>query len=58
MKREKTAAKIKEAVNSWSKAPAHVRIMAAAYVVPLLEALDAINEEMDELKKELIKGVL
>lgn len=58
MKREKTVAAIKEAGESWAKAPAHVRIMAGAYVAPLLAALAALNDEIDELKRELIKGVI
>lgn len=57
MKREKTAAAVKAAGESWGKAPAHVRLMAAAYVGPLLAALEAINSELQALDNDLIAGV-
>lgn len=31
----------------WAGAPAHVKIMAGAYVAPLLDALHAIGRELD-----------
>lgn len=34
-------------------APGHVRIMAGAYVGPLLEALEAISAEMDARHEQL-----
>lgn len=58
MQREKTEAAILKAAAAWDRAPAHVRIMAAAYVSPLLVALVEINHELEQLKQDLIKGVL
>lgn len=58
MSREKTAAAIERARDEWLKAPVHIRMMAGAYVSPLLDALMALNDEMASLKDDLIKGVL
>lgn len=38
---------LRSAREAWAKAPAHVRVMASAYVEPLLNALDAIGAELD-----------
>ena len=38
---------IKGARDKWKEAPAHIRIMAAAYVEPLLFCLEAIGAELD-----------
>lgn len=38
------------AEQAWKKAPAHVRVMAGDYVGPLLEALKAIGDELDEVQ--------
>ncbi len=38
------------AVKSWDRAPAHIKVMASAYVEPLLQALTAISAELDGQK--------
>ena len=37
----------------WNKAPAHVRLMASAYVEPLLACLEGIGAELDALVVDL-----
>lgn len=37
----------------WSKAPPHVRLMAAAYVEPLLSCLEGIGAELDALAADV-----
>ena len=44
---------IKAAREKWETAPAHVKIMAGAYVGPLLLALEAINAELDAVTLDL-----
>lgn len=39
---------IADASIQWAKAPAHIRALAAPYVVPLLAALEAIGAELDQ----------
>lgn len=39
-----------DALAAWEKAPPHIRIMAGAYVGPLLAALVAVAEEVEKLK--------
>ncbi len=43
---------ILEARTRWDGAPAHIKIMAGAYVGPLLEALEAIGAEIEAMKEE------
>ena len=35
---------------SWDKAPLHVKMMAGAYVSPLLQALEALHMDVEQLK--------
>lgn len=35
---------------AWDKAPLHVKTMAGAYMRPILQALDALNAEIEQLK--------
>jgi hypothetical protein len=35
---------------SWDKAPANVRMMAGAYVSPILQALEALHMDLEILK--------
>ena len=51
-KREATERAIVSAVGHWQQAPAHIRLMAGAYVDPLLKALMALNEEMRAMQHE------
>jgi hypothetical protein len=48
--RVETTKAVAAAAAAWAKAPAHVRAMAGAYVGPLLAALMAINEELQEVQ--------
>lgn len=57
MKREKTAEAVAKAAVAWSAAPIHIKAMAGAYVAPLLEALEAMNSELQSLDDDLIAGV-
>lgn len=50
--REKTAQAAAAAGAAWAKAPAHIRAMAGAYVGPLLEAVAAINQELQRIKEQ------
>jgi hypothetical protein len=43
---------IADALAAWQAAPAHVRMMAGAYVGPVLAALVAVGEEVEKLKGE------
>jgi len=47
---------VDDALAAWNKAPAHVRMMAGAYVSPLLIALAAIANEVEALKEEVKNG--
>ena len=44
---------IAEATATWLKAPAHVRTMAGAYIMPLLMAVEAIGKELDKVKRDI-----
>lgn len=57
--RKNTDTKISNALHAWNTAPAHVRAMASGFVVPLIEALSAINDELaqnDELLESLMQN--
>lgn len=54
--RERRKNAILEARQRWDGAPAHIKIMAGAYVGPLLEALEAIGAELDGLKPTAEEG--
>lgn len=41
---------IDDALAAWESAPMHVRMMAGAYVGPVLAALEAVAEEVEKLK--------
>jgi hypothetical protein len=43
---------IADALAAWNKAPAHVKLMAGAYVGPLLAALVAIGERIEKLENQ------
>lgn len=58
MLREKTAAAVKKAGVDWDNAPAHIKVMAGKHVQPLLDALKAINMELEGLREDLIRGIL
>ena len=45
---------LKRAEDAWDKAPAHIKVMAGAYVGPLLEALKAIDKESEDISRRLI----
>lgn len=49
---------LKGAREAWKQAPAHVKMMAGAYVGPLLTALDALGEELDEVQDDLRVAVM
>jgi hypothetical protein len=38
------------AVASWDKAPMHIKAMAGAYMGPILEAMQALGQELDAIK--------
>ena len=44
---------LKGAREAWKQAPAHVKLMAGAYVGPLLTALDALGEDLEEVQRDL-----
>jgi hypothetical protein len=50
--REQTRQAISTASKAWEKAPIHVKAMAGAYVAPLIEALQRINNELENLKND------
>lgn len=56
-KNERRAA-IGRALDRWESAPAHIRIMAGAYVGPLLEAVAAIERDLEDIRAQLaqLKG--
>jgi hypothetical protein len=41
---------VADALAAWEAAPLHVRMMAGAYVVPVLAALVAVADEVEALK--------
>jgi hypothetical protein len=49
--REKTAQAVAAAGAAWAKAPVHIKAMAGAYVGPLLEAITAMNQELQSIKE-------
>lgn len=44
------------AAQAWKKAPAHIRMMAGDYVGPLLTAIEAIGDELDEVQRQIAGG--
>ena len=44
---------LQAARDAWKQAPAHVKMMAGAYVGPLLIALGALGEELDGVADDL-----
>jgi hypothetical protein len=44
------AAAVTAAAAAWSAAPIHVKALAGAYVLPLLQAIKAINLELQAVK--------
>ena len=42
---------VEKAVRTWEAAPLHVKTMAAAYMVPILEALRDMAEALDKLER-------
>jgi len=53
---EKRKQWIEGATTAWQSAPPHVKIMAGAYVGPLLEAIQAIGKELDGIADEIAGG--
>lgn len=55
---ERRDSAILEAQRRWDGAPAHIKIMAGAYVGPLLEAIDAIGFELALIQGQIahLKG--
>lgn len=51
---KRRAEALQGALNAWEKAPAHVKVMAGAYVGPLLLALGALGEEVEEQRCDLL----
>ena len=49
--REYTNAHTKTALKTWEKAPAHVRAMAGTWVNPLILAISAMDNELQELSE-------
>lgn len=43
--------KVKQAIAAWAAAPSHVRVMAGAYVIPLLNALSQLAERVEALEQ-------
>jgi hypothetical protein len=43
---------VEDALAAWSEAPAHVRMMAGAYVGPLLAAIAAMADAIEALEKK------
>ena len=52
-KRETTTRRVTDSLLAWDKAPMHVRVMAAAYVEPILEALAGLNREVQTITTDL-----
>ena len=48
--RNLTKHRVKRATEQWDGAPATIKLMAAPYMAPILEALNAINSELDQIK--------
>ena len=48
--------KVFAAVEAWNNAPLHIRAMAGAYVTPLIDALVAIAQEIEQLQIEVRNG--
>lgn len=46
-------AAIKAAREKWEGAPAHVKIMAAAYVGPIFTAIEAMGAELDAINIDI-----
>lgn len=40
---------VSDALEAWNKAPAHIRMMAGAYVGPLLVALVAVSSKVEKI---------
>ena len=38
------------AMEMWGRAPAHIKVMASAYVEPILRALNELSAELDLMK--------
>lgn len=49
-KRAATREQVAQMQALWAKAPAHIKAMAGAYVGPLIAAISAVNEELEQLK--------
>ncbi len=47
---------VDKAQAAWNRAPAHVKLMAGAYVEPLLAALVAMADEISTLKEKVENG--
>jgi hypothetical protein len=52
---ERRESAILKARERWDTAPTHIKVMAAALVGPLLEALEAINDELNERNGEGVR---
>lgn len=48
--RVKTGAAVLDASAAWARAPASIKMMAGAYVAPLMAAIIAINDELQGLQ--------
>lgn len=46
---------VDDALAAWNKAPAHVRMMAGAYVGPLLAAMVALSAKVEMIEREILK---
>lgn len=47
---------VDDALVAWNNAPAHIRMMAGAYVGPLLVALAAIADRIEKLEEGVKNG--
>lgn len=53
---EKRKAFQRMAETAWHKAPGHIRVMAGAYVEPILAAMQQIGNELDEVQRQVTGG--
>lgn len=41
------------AVKAWERAPLHIKLMAQAYVDPLISAIGQMNDELGDIQQQL-----
>jgi hypothetical protein len=48
-------AKLQRVREAWDKAPATIRVMAGPYVVPIMDAMEAMGQELDTVCTEGVR---